>query len=443
MSHPTDLSPARATLRRVVAAALALSLVAACGIAGQSPSPGQPADTPAPTPGTGPTGSPNGTALPTGGAPTADATVEPTGEPVPTPQPTPAGEVVFANWPEYIDIDEETGVYPTLELFTERTGIAVRYQEDIADNAEFFGRIQPDLAAGNPTGYDLVVLSDWMIQRMIELDYLEPIDRSMLPNFEQNLNDVFGDPWYDPGHQYSVPWQGGITGIAYNPTLTGREITSFDDLLDPAFAGSVGLFSEMYDTLGLALLSMGVEPAVATLEQVEAARDKLLEAAERGQFRGFYGNEYYTELADGNLAISIAWSGDISQMNLYDNEHVVFVVPADGGMFWVDNMAIPRAAQHPVDAHVLMDHFYDLDVAAMLTEYIGYYSPVQGIRERVLEDAQAAREEGDEEWAGQLEEIARTAFPDETVLDELHPYPRLPLDVFRQWQDLFDPLIHG
>lgn len=427
-------------VRRTLALALAMVLVAACGIAGESPAP-RPTDT-------GP-----GTASPaaTGQQPTAagspettdEPTGEPTDEPEPTAQPSPAGEVVFGNWPLYIDIDEETSGYPSLDAFTEQTGINVRYQEDISDNSEFFGRIQPDLAADRSTGYDVVVLSDWMVQRMIELGYLEELDQSMLPTVEANRQDIFGDPWYDPGHRYSVPWQGGITGIAYNPTLTGREITSFQDLLDPQFRGQVGLFSEMYDTLGLALLSMGVEPANATLEEVGAAVNMLTEAADNGQFRGFYGNEYYDELAAGNLAISIAWSGDISQMRLYDNADIEFVIPQDGGMLWVDNMVIPVGAEHPVDAHMLMDFWYEVDNAAALTEYIGYYSPVEGVREQVLEDAQAARDEGDDEWAEQLEEIARTAFPDEETQQQLFAYPRLTIEQQRQWQDLFDRLVTG
>ncbi|HEX2221980.1 MAG TPA: spermidine/putrescine ABC transporter substrate-binding protein [Candidatus Limnocylindria bacterium] len=355
----------------------------------------------------------------------------------------PAGTLNWANWPAYIDIDEETGEYPTILKFTDETGIEVNYTEAINDNEEFFGTIQPDLSAGNPTQWDVVVLTDWMIERMIRLGFLEALDHSRLPSFAANVQDLYRDPWFDPGNRYSVTWQSGITGIGYNPTLTGREITRFDDLLDPAFAGRVGMFSEMRDTMSLALLSLGIEPANATVEDARRARDKLLEPARSGQFRNFYGNEYYDELANGNLALTIAWSGDVSQMKLYDNADVEFVVPEDGGVLWSDNMAIPRRAEHPLDAHLLMNFWYELDNAVALTEYIGYFSPVQGVAERVREDAATAQEEGDAEWAGQLEVIAETAFPTNETLENVHTYRRLSEDEEREWNELFNEVVQG
>jgi spermidine/putrescine transport system substrate-binding protein len=355
----------------------------------------------------------------------------------------PAGQVSWANWPAYIDIDEDSGDYPTIKKFQKQTDIKVTYTEDVNDNEEFFGKIQPDLSAGNSTGYDVIVLTDWMIERMIRLGYLEPLDKSQLENFEANAQDLYRDPWYDPGNTYSLAWQSGITGIGYNPKLTKRPITKFDDLLDPAFEGRTGMFSEMRDTMSLALLSLGVEPKDATLDDVQQAKDKLLEAADRGQFRAFYGNDYYDQLAGGNLALTIAWSGDVSQMKLYDNPDVEFVVPSDGGMLWVDNMAIPKGAEHPLDAHMLMNFWYDLDNAVPLTEYVGYFSPVKGVAERVLEDADAARKEGDKEWAKALEVISATAFPSNDALANVHTYKQLTEDEERQWNEAFDEVVSG
>lgn len=434
------------SLRRLAAIGSTLVFVVGCGVAGQSPSPrASSATSQPPQASSAPTGAATGspaTATSSPGA-SASATAAPTDALPPTPQPTLAGEVVFGNWPLYIDIDEETGGYPTLETFTEETGIRVSYQEDINDNTEFFGRIQPDLAAGNSTGYDIIAPSDWMIARLIRLGYLQPLDKSLLPNFEANAQDLFRDPWYDPGNVYSIPWQGGIVGIGYNPTLTGREITSFDDLLDPEFAGEVGLFSEMIDTMSLTLLSMGVEPVNATMEDVQAAHDKLLTAAQAGQFADFFGNDYYDALAQGNIALTMAWSGDISQMQLYDNPDIEFVIPDTGGLLFVDNMVIPNGAEHPADAYKLMDYWYSLAAAAPLTEYIGYFSPVTGVREQVLADAQTARDEGDEEWADQLEQIARDSFPDQDQLDNVHNYKILTEDEERQWNDLFNEVVNG
>lgn len=361
---------------------------------------------------------------------------------VPLPS-APAGVLDFANWPAYIDIDEETGEYPTLAKFEEDQGITVTYTEAINDNEEFFGTIQPDLAAGNAPGYDIIVMTDWMIEKMVRLGYLQPLDHSKIPNFEANALDLYKDPWYDPGNTHSLAWQSGITGIGYNPTLTGREITTFDDLLDPEFEGRVGMFSEMRDTMSLTLLSLGIDPEEATVEQAAQARDKLLEAAQRGQFRNFYGNDYYDELANGNLALTIAWSGDVSQMKLYDNADVEFVVPESGGMLWIDNMAIPKGAEHPLDAHLMMDFWYDLENAVPLTEYVGYFSPVSGVTERVLEDAEAAEAEGDTEWAEALQVIAETANPTDEVLELVHNYRKLTEEEEAEWNDLFNEVVAG
>ncbi|HEX2142329.1 MAG TPA: spermidine/putrescine ABC transporter substrate-binding protein [Candidatus Limnocylindria bacterium] len=355
----------------------------------------------------------------------------------------PAGTLDWANWPAYIDIDEETGDYPTIQAFEEANGITVNYTEAVNDNEEFFGIIQPDLAAGRSPGYDLIVMTDWMIERLIRLGYVMPLDKSKLTNWEANCLDLYRDPWYDPGNTHSVAYQSGLVGIGYDPNLTGREITTFDDLLDPEFSGRVGMFSEMRDTMSLTLLSLGVVPQDATIEDARRAQEKLLEPARNGQFRNFYGNDYYDALAAGDLALTMAWSGDVSQMKLYDNDAVEFVVPDTGGTLWVDNMAIPNGAAHPVDAHLMMDYLYTLDAAVPLTEYVGYYSPVEGVTERVLEDAETARAEGDDEWADALEVIAATAVPSDDILDRVHTYKRLTEEEEREWNELFNEVVQG
>jgi spermidine/putrescine transport system substrate-binding protein len=431
-------------------------MVIGCGIPAQSPSAAPSSTAQATgtlaTPTSGATGTPGSSGTPgasdspgASGTPAASGTPTPseTAAGSPSPQPSITGEVSWANWPLYIDIDEETGGYPTLEAFTAQTGIQVSYHEDINDNSEFFGRIQPDLAAGNPVGYDIITPSDWMVARLIRLGYLQPLDKSLLPNFEANVQDLFRDPWYDPGNVYSIPWQAGIVGIAYNPTLTGREITTFDDLLDPAFAGRVGMFSEMIDTMSLTLLSLGIDPEQATIEDAQAAHDKLLGPAQAGQFRAFYGNDYYDALAAGDLAISIAWSGDISQMQLYDNPDVQFVVPESGGMLFVDNMVLPSNVEHLGDAYALMDYWYTLDAAVPLTEYIGYFSPVVGVREQVEADALAERDAGHPIRADRLDQIARDSFPDQAQLDNVFNYRNLTEDEERTWNDLFSEIVGG
>jgi spermidine/putrescine transport system substrate-binding protein len=351
------------------------------------------------------------------------------------------GTIEWANWPGYIDIDEEGSPsptpYPTINAFIEETGIQVNLSESIVDNEDFFGQIQPDLANGDPTGWDVITPSDWMVERMIGLDYLEELDLAVIPNLEANAADYARNLSFDPDNAHSVYWQGGITGIAFDPTLTGRELTTFDDLLDPEFAGQVGLFKEMRDTFPLALLSIGVIPVDATIEDVEEVQQKLLGPAEAGQFRGFYGNEYYDELSAGNLIASMAWSGDITQMALYDNPNVQFVIPETGGIRWNDNLVIPNRAANPSGVHTLMNYWYDPVPATILSEYIGYFTPVAEVPDRIRQDAEAAREAGDTETADVLDAIAPTVAPTDEQLANSYEDKPLTEEEEAEWNALF------
>jgi len=347
-----------------------------------------------------------------------------------------AGALEWANWPLYIDIDDD-GNYPSLVAFTEQTGVEVNYTEAIGDNADFFGTIRQDLQAGNPTGWDVITPGGWVIERMGRLGFLEELDHSQLPDWTANAADYAKGLWFDPDNKYSLWFQGGITGIAYDPELTGREITTFDDLLDPAFAEVAGAFSDMRDMFGLTLLSLGVEPVNATIDDVTRARDILLEANARNQFRGYYGNEYYDALAAGDLAISVAWSGDITQMQLNDNPNVQFVVPADGAMRWNDNFAIPKGTSRIGGAHKLLNYYYGVDGATTLSEYIGYFTPVNGVQERILEDVQTYRDEGDTENADYYEAVAPTVVPTEDQLANTFDDKQLTEEEEAEWNDLW------
>ncbi|HWC33168.1 MAG TPA: spermidine/putrescine ABC transporter substrate-binding protein, partial [Actinomycetota bacterium] len=290
----------------------------------------------------------------------------------PSPLPPKAGELQIANWPLYIDKAKGEPVTP--QTFSEEHDVDVTYREVINDNVEFFATIQEPLAQGEAAGWDIIVVTDWLVDKMNQLGYLEQLHHSELPQVQENLRDTFRDPWYDAGNAHSVPWAAGFTGIGYDISLTGRELTSIDDLFDDEWAGRVGLFTEMRDTFGLVLLSLGIEPSEATVEDAERAQQKLLE--NRDNVRGFYGNEYADQLATGSLAVSMAWSGDIFALQL-DNPNLRFALPEQGAMRWVDNMVIANGAEHPTDAHLFMDYVYDPRIAANITEWVWYESPVE------------------------------------------------------------------
>ena len=348
----------------------------------------------------------------------------------------------WANWPLYIDIDEEASPdptpYPSLNAFIKETGIDVHYVEAINDNEEFYGTIQPDLAAGNATNWDIVSPTSWMVKRMADAGYLEEIDHSKLPNWTANCADYAKALWFDPDNKYSVWWQGGITGIGYDPELTGGEITKFDDLLDPKFKGRVGAFSDMRDMMTLTLASLGIDPTTATVAQAKQARDKLLPLSQAGQFRGFYGNEYYDALSAGDLVASVAWSGDIAQMQLNDNAKVQFVIPADGAPRWNDNLVIPKKAAWAEQAHKLIDYYYDPAAATTLSEWIGYFTPVKGLTDLIQADADAYRADGDTENADYYDAVAPSVTPTADELAGTFDYPEFENpDDEKAWNDMW------
>jgi spermidine/putrescine transport system substrate-binding protein len=356
---------------------------------------------------------------------------EETGEPQALPPK--AGELVMANWPLYIDKAGPTS--PTVTSFEEQQDIDMKYQVVINDNEEFFGTIREPLSQGEGSGYDIIVMTDWMIAKMARLGYLEPLHLDQVPNFDANAAPKFKDPWFDPGNEHSIPWAAGITGIGYDIELTGRELTSVNDLFDPEFAGRVGLFLEMRDTFGLVLASMGIRSPDATVEDVEAAQGILLE--NRDNIRGFYGNDYADQLATGNLAVSMAWSGDIFALQL-DNPNLRFVIPEEGAMRWSDNMAIPIGAEHPTDAHLFMNHVYDPRIAANITEWVWYESPVAGVQQIVQDDVA-------EGGPGYLKKLAESVlvFPTPETTEQTIPYKRLEEDEEQVWNDLYQQVVQG
>src|SRR6266705_487382 len=350
---------------------------------------------------------------------------------------TKANALNFANWPAYTDTEPVNGK-TTLQRFTDATGIKVNYKEVIQDNDSFLGKITPSLRAGQDTGWDLMVITNGgSIEKLIRQNFLQALDTARLPNFNQYASAQFKNPSYDPGNKHTVAWQSGITAIGYNPKLTGREITSFDDLFDPRFKGKVGMFSENQDTGTLALLGLGIQPEKSTPADWQKAADKLKEQKASGVIRKYYDQSYIDALAKGDTWISMAWSGDIFQANLSaGNEDLKFVIPKEGGVIWTDNMAIPLNAAHPVDAITYMNWVYQPKIAATLAEYIEYITPVPSAKQAIEQDAAAAK--GDDKIL--LNEVANSpnVFPSADLLAKTSYYRVLTPSETTQWNDIFN-----
>lgn len=287
----------------------------------------------------------------------------------------------FSNWTQYIDISEDEKHRPTLEAFTKRTGIKVKYTEDINDNVEFFGKIKPQLAAGQDTGRDLICVTDWLAARIIRLGWAQKLDPANLPNAYANLSSQFRRPDWDPGRSYSYPWTGISTVIAYNKKATGgRKVDSVTQLLDdPKLKGRVAFLSEMRDSIGMTLIDMGKDPGKFTDADFDAAIGRLQKAVDTQQIRRFTGNDYTGDLAKGDIAACLAWAGDVIQLQA-DNPDIQFAIPNAGYITSSDNLLVPAKARHKTNAEKLIDYYYELPNAAQLAAYINYVCPVEGVR---------------------------------------------------------------
>lgn len=331
----------------------------------------------------------------------------------------------FANWPLYIDIDEKTKERPTLNKFTEETGITVNYFEEINDNATYFAKIQGPLSQGRSIDRDIIVLTDTErpLNLILENGWAEKLDKSLIPNIE-NLIPAQQSPPFDPNRDYTLPWQSGMTGIAWNPKLT-EPVRSISQLLDdPNLKGKVTMLSGFADTVGLVMLDNGDDPSAVTDESFQRVIDRVQAAVDSGQIRRFTGNDYAEPLSRGTIAACVAWSGDIVQLQL-DNPDLQFTIPEAGGMIWTDNMLIPKGGSVPT-ACTFMNFVYDPVNMAAISAYVNFIPPVAGTKEVILKE--------DPELAGN-----QLIFPDEETLARLHQIDAKAIvndEYLEQWQSV-------
>jgi spermidine/putrescine transport system substrate-binding protein len=285
----------------------------------------------------------------------------------------------FSNWPSYIDIDNKVATdHPTLDQFKKQTGISVAYVEDINDNQTFYAKIQPQLRAGQDTGRDLIVMTDWMAARLVKQNYVQKINHANTPNLPKNI--IAGPlhaPEWDPNRDYSAPWQSGLTGMCFNAKKT-KPIKTITELLTRSdLKGKIAVLTEMRDTIGLIMLDQGKDPGKFTDDDFNSAIAMLQQAKDSGQIRAFTGNEYIQSLKKGDLVACMAWSGDVIAMQA-DRAEMTWAPPTKGVMQWADNMLIPNRCQHKKNAELLMNFYYDPKIGAQLAAYVNYICPVEG-----------------------------------------------------------------
>ena len=339
----------------------------------------------------------------------------------------------FSNWPSYMDESDEKvngkTVLPTLAAFEKKSAIKVNYTADVNDNAEFYAKVKDQLGACQPTGRDIFVLTDWMASRMIKLGWIQKLDHAKIPNVDANLLPSLKGPAWDSSRDYSVPWQTGLTGIAYNAKRT-KEVKSFTELLTrPDLKGKITLLSEMRDTMLFMLRIDGADPTKFEDAEWSKALEKLQGYVASSQIRRFTGNDYIQDLNAGNIVACEAWSGDVLALQA-DNPNIKFVVPEEGLGLWSDNMLVPNKGAHKANAEALMNNYYDPEVAATLAAWVNYICPVQG--------AKQAMEKVDPELVD-----SPLIFPEEADLKKAYGFMALDEAKSKQYESDFTKVIGG
>ena len=332
-----------------------------------------------------------------------------------------SGNLTIANWPFYID-------NKTVDEFEDETGLSVKYTEEVNDNVEFFGKVQPQLEQGESGGRDIFVVTDWMAKKMYDLGYLQNFDKEAVQPAFDNLKPSLESPAFDPNRDFSLPWQSGMTGLVVNKELA-PDVTSINDLFDPQYKGKVEMLTEMRDTVPLVMMADGVDPAEATEEDWMAAIDKIGEAADSGQIRRFTGNDYTRDMANEDAAAVIGWSGDAVQLQA-DNPDIQFVMPDEGCNLWSDNMVIPVGAPNPTAAYEWMNYVYEPQNQAQITAYNSYVEPVDGVQEIFeKQDPKLAK--------------SQLVFPDEEYTADCSTQTDPPKDAEKQIEQAFQDVVTG
>ncbi|MBU6163684.1 MAG: spermidine/putrescine ABC transporter substrate-binding protein [Actinomycetales bacterium] len=336
--------------------------------------------------------------------------------------------VRWANWPLYLDFNENSKEYPTLKAFEAATGITATYTEDIDDNNTFYGKVQGQLSIGSDIGYDVVTPTDWMASRWIEQGYAQKLNAENIPN-KSNIRKVLQDVPFDSGRNYSLTWQSGFAGFGWNVEKIPAGVRTIEDLFKPANKGRIVVLSELRDTMGIILQYQGVDPSKSfTEDQYMNAIDFLKGKIADGFIRKVRGNSYSEDLVNGDAVAVIGWSGDLFILKSENDNKFDFAIPESGGTLWSDNMLIPSTSTHKKNAELLMNYYYEPAVAAQVAAYVNYICPVEA--------AQPELEKIDPELAA-----SPFIFPDAATLEKVKVFRPLTADEQTNFQTAFDEAI--
>jgi spermidine/putrescine transport system substrate-binding protein len=276
------------------------------------------------------------------------------------------------NWDTYIGDN-------TLSDFNTATGIEAR-MDIFGDNAELFATLQ----GGNP-GYDVIVPSSDLVERMIAAGMLEEIDYSKVPN-SSNISDAFKDATFDPGRKHSVPYMWGTQGIGYRKSRVNQsDVASWGAVFEnDAYAGRIALLGDGESVIGAALKYLGYSLNSVDPAETKAAEELLI--AGKKNIRVYADDDHGQDLlVSGEVDLAMEWNGDIIQVMEEDSD-LSYIVPDEGSLLWQDCMCIPKGAPHPENAHAFLNFVLDADAGAHIAETIRYATANDAAKAKMGED---------------------------------------------------------
>ena len=289
------------------------------------------------------------------------------------------GTLRVRNWTDYIDPE-------LLPVISADIGVSLDYVESYESNDEalelHLNQFLTELPFGLAPDFDIIVPTNWLAARLIEDGAAEPLPIELIPN-HVNIDPAYLTNDWDRGSRFQMPWQAGITGIAYDPAATGRPIESITDLFAPEFSGRVAMIGEMREAVGLGMLMNGDDPTRPDSGSAAAGFARIAEAVERGHFAAATYGDFADGLATGRYAAAMAWSGDTVLLQA-QRPDIEFVIPTEGAISWFDTMVIPKGAANVGSAGRFMNWAYEPSNAAQLTSWVQYLSPVLGVQDELL-----------------------------------------------------------
>ncbi|MDF2877072.1 MAG: transporter substrate-binding protein [Clostridia bacterium] len=277
--------------------------------------------------------------------------------------------ITVYNWGDYIDPEVN-------DLFTEETGIKVIYSE-YANNEEMYATVEP----GN-VNYDILVPSDYMVEKMIHNGMLEKIDTTQLTNY-MHIDEEFKNLPFDPDDSYSVPYMWGTVGIVYNTKLVDKPVDSWDVLWDEKYKEQIFMYDSERDSIMVALKKLGYSMNTRDEKELEEAKELLIQQAPL--VLAYVGDEGKGKMVNEEAALMIAWAGDAMVM-MDENPDLAYAIPKEGSNYFVDSIVIPKGSKNIAGAHQYIDFLCRPEIAARNAEYIGYSTPMSAAKELLPEE---------------------------------------------------------